>query len=339
MGWCVAVLVDRNGKYMDYMGESDLMDLSIIHNLELPKDRKYSLSLDQSSSCTGFYLTDTKTSFHLVGHIERRNQDKNKFFASLMYFVMRMIRDAELELFVTEKVNFARQTYALPVLAQLKGYINHWYIDIPELGALAPENRDDIAPPTWKKHFYDKSKKKGTFNNKREMAKSIMEVFPELQPYFNRVPQSSDYDGFDAVGILHGYRKEYRLGDRVNQIGGSQEYQGNIMVYYRLATMEDISDRDKLMEGFELQLEQGITKNLKMNPEKSWYENVKMAATKYDFVLTVIEDPHVDLSLRWMLDLDQDDRTFLAYILKKTKISKGQLNLLSSLYKSEEVSW
>ena len=149
-------------------------------DIELPKDRVYMMSIDQSSKETGIYLTDLDCSFHLIGSVERKLQDKYRYYENIKLFLKRLVKDRKIGLFVMEDLPPVHRGWALPVLAEFKGIINSWRNsgEIPEFSAIPDDKWQKIMPSTWKSQVIDKSKGKNRFNVKREIALDLVDKFP-----------------------------------------------------------------------------------------------------------------------------------------------------------------
>lgn len=309
-------------------------------DVQLPDDRIYLMSIDQSSKETGIYLTDLDVSFHFIGTVERRLQDKYRYYEEIRLFLKRLLRGKTLGLFVREDLPPVNRGRALPVLGELVGILNSWRSsgDIPEFTNLPDDKWEKIMPSTWKSKIIDKSKGKGRFNKKREIASDLVDKFPELVDYFNSVKPSSDYDGFDACGILHGYIATH-YSDTGAKIAGTKDFQGDIMVYCRSVSKEELSDRESLLEWFFPQEYDYGHKWLEMNTEASYYDNIRRAASKHPFVLTIVNDLLTSIALRWQHGIGMDSNPLLLYIVRKNIMKKSQLDKLEEVFHYEKVTW
>ena len=63
------------------MQVSDITDL-----LKLPKQLQYEIGIDQSTSCTGIYIQDTKNLVNILLELEYANKDKKDYFADIFYY-------------------------------------------------------------------------------------------------------------------------------------------------------------------------------------------------------------------------------------------------------------
>lgn len=332
------MMVRRDGQpATPFYGEASSMDI------RLPAGRRYLIGMDQSSKSTGIYVTDQDISFHFIGTIERNATNKYKFYDDLKFFVRRLIHERDIDAFVTERLLPANRGYSLPTLAELKGYINGWKVDIPELAMMSAERFSEMHPSTWKSVMMDKSKGKGRSNKKREIALDICDKFPELREYLNIVRPSSDHDGFDACGIIHGFRATRNLDgndpDAVEKIAGIKDYTGDIMVYYRSLSFADATNPDILLEGFEYQAETYGRRFLSTDADENWYSNVKKAASTRAFTMTAVESPIHRAMLRWLFNMGEGDTPWIAYIVRKNVMLASQREMLAKYYHNEQITF
>ena len=66
------------------MQVSDITDL-----LKLPKQLQYEIGIDQSTSCTGIYIQDTKNLVNILLELEYANKDKKDYFADIFYLFLK----------------------------------------------------------------------------------------------------------------------------------------------------------------------------------------------------------------------------------------------------------
>ena len=312
--------------------------------LHLPNDRAYYVGMDASSKEIGIYVTDKNFSFHFIGTVIRRGEDKHIFYEETRLFLKRLfLNKPEIALFVTEDVPPYNRGWALPVLAELKGFINSWRSsgDIPSLAEIPDRCWVKIMPSSWKSAVWDKSKGKGRFNKKVEIAKDLCDKFPELWYYFHRVRASSDYDGFDACGIVHGYLATHFSEDGKEKIAGTKDFYGHVRIFCRSFSVEELKENPSVvLEGFEIQQDMYPVEYMVMDTEKSFYANVRMAASKYPFCITTVDDVYNAIMLRWMFGIPLDGNQLALYILRDNIITEAQLRYLMQKFPyTEKVTW
>lgn len=312
--------------------------------LDLPSDRKYHLSIDQSSSCTGIYITDEAFSFHFICDIKRGSESKDMFYRYLQAFLRRLLKDCKVTMVVYEDLPPMKYRGSGNVLRELRGHLNAWFSNDPQFSELQEDDRKTILPQQWKSKIIDKSKGTGRFNDKREIASDIVDRFPELKFYFDRC-LVKDYDGFDACGIYHGYKllhytgvqSQGREGGQRELIAGSKSYYGSVIVFYRTLSPEEYSDKRTLIGPFIAEFRNRQFKTLAWNSENSALDNYRIAASLSPYSVTVIEDLHTNLALRWQFDLGFNDKKIFSYIIRKKELSKSHLAYLKEHLPYEEL--
>lgn len=332
------MVIGRDGNYQRYVGNLENIELS------LPKGVVLRVSMDQSTKSTGIYITDQDINFHVIGDLTPGASERASFYRDMQIFVGNMLKGCEIDLFVTEQVPYIKGSSSSPYLQQLKGFINTWRAIMPSLAAMHSERFAEIHPGTWKKHVVNKKKGKGRHKVKKQIAEDILDIYPELLPYFRTINSSSDYDGFDAVGIMYGYLKDRDIGgsDQVNlveKVGGSKDYSGNIKVFYKLLTYDEIKEVTPMMVGFDGFMEMYGDNFVKTDPNISWYDNVKKCATARKFTMCMVEEDKHRTMLQWLLNFKETKKYLIAFILRKNVIDSVSDETLTRNFMHEEVSW
>jgi hypothetical protein len=326
-------VVPRNGKSPTFFRDYDYN-----LNLVFPTDRTYMIGIDQSSKNTGIYMTDTDVSFHFICDFTRTESDNYRFYEQLRLFVKRIVKGAKVGLFVTENLPPMKYRNSGNVLRELKGVLKTWRVheSMPEISEMPDDRFTTIYPQTWKSKIVDKSKGKNRHLDKRLVAEDICDKFPELREYLHRVP-NNEYDSYDATGILHGYLLANHTTDGYQQIAGSKDYTGDIMVFYRLVPKDQLGNPEVTMANFEVQQINEKSKTMALNKDVSMFNNFKMAASKHSFVMTIIDDLLQSMSVRWQFDLGMNNDALVCYILRKSTMSKKQIDFLRSTMPYEEI--
>jgi hypothetical protein len=295
------------------------------------------MSLDQSTSCTGIYITDKGNTFQLVGHLERRLLDKESYKETLKNVTLCLLQGYVLDLFVIEDVlNFDRGNSARKILKDLKRSVTKWSKE--DLDVLDPEHMlRSIAAPIWKKHIIDKSKGKKRFNSKSAIAEDICTIFPHLERFFRYYPSSSGYDGFDAIGILEGFLEEFKYDEGINLIGGSSTYTGSIDLFFKL--LEEYEIETELMKGFEYVSTKTKMHPLIINEEYSWYQNISKAISTYKFCFLQVTGSKFDIPLRIQFGMPLDEGVLVCFALRSNILKDLDYEILESISVREKVTW
>lgn len=99
------------------MQVSDITDL-----LKLPKQLQYEIGIDQSTSCTGIYIQDTKNLVNILLELEYANKDKKDYFADIFYLIGSLVKGKTVNLIVCERpVPKDVGSYTYRVLTELFG--------------------------------------------------------------------------------------------------------------------------------------------------------------------------------------------------------------------------
>jgi hypothetical protein len=313
--------------------------------LQLPDGHIYHLALDQSTTCTGICITDSKFTFQFLCNFFRYGDSKEDYLRALKYFISTLISNQILMTFITEKVPPVKYSNSYGTLRELKGVITSWKGDIDELRALKNECFGDILPQVWKSKIVNKSKGKNRHKEKKLIADDICDIFPELRNFFN-TQSAKDYDAFDACGILHGYMRTHHTEDHLSskaptnmakQIGAEKTFTGHVMVFYKTLEVDDLSNPEIVMRDFEFVEAKVGLEVMALSSNHSLYNNYLMAVAKNDFVITYVEDMLDSLALRWQFDLGLNKKRIVCFILKKRILPDKLLKSLKEFYPYEEI--
>lgn len=333
------LLIRRKDKRLLGKIEADLSQLEP----KLPANRIYRIGIDQSTSNTGFYLTDQDCTFHFIGDMSPNGSERHRFYADMRSFISRLLDGRAVDLCAIEKPIPYGSGKRNKVLMELKKEINTWKGLIPAFRGLSADRYVDVDIGTWKKHMVNPKKGKGRTRSKSLMAEDMVEKFPELAPLLSFYSPSTDYDAFDAFGILQGHLVERNIGgsedNYVEKIGGSKDFRGDIQVYYKLLSMEEISNVPYFLEGFEEVCEVFGTQFYASDQEISWYDNVKKAATAREFTMTAVESFKHRVMLQWLLGFPRTDKHLMAFIIRKNALPSVLEKDLSQKYLNELVTW
>lgn len=71
--------------------------------IKLPTKLQYEIGIDQSTSCTGIYIQDTKNIVNILLELEFANKDKKDYFADIFNLISRLVKGQTVNLIVCEK--------------------------------------------------------------------------------------------------------------------------------------------------------------------------------------------------------------------------------------------
>lgn len=244
------------------------------------------------------------------------------FYKELKEFLVRLVANKKVRMLVYEKPvpNRKFQT-AQRMLYELKGRLEEWIYDIPELEAASII--DSVFPQTWKSLVMDKSKGKNRSNDKLEIARDLIDLYPALREYGMSYPYT-DYDGFDSLGILTGFKRYAFNKAGMEQIHGTIEKKHIAAVFYYAAD-KDKSFTDVRTEAF------GIyhvfeclwpMKFLAYNLGYKLTQNIRMASSGQVPVMTMLP-PTEHQYLKWSFNMDVENKNVFAFIFRKSYLSKN----------------
>lgn len=308
-------------------------DYSYNVNITLPSDREYLIGFDQSTTCTGIYICDTKMELHILFDFMKTEKDNKDFFKELKFFIRKIVKGGKFVLVLSEKPVPSKYKTAGNMLRELKGKLGEWVADTEEL-CMAKE--DDIFPQSWKSEVVDKSKGKGRFNDKYEVAKDVVSLVPCIEAYLYRCP-SKDYDSFEACGLVHGYLKSRISESGMRKIAGTVENSHHTVVFYKYLTKEEIQDKKILWDGFDFPLSKCNETYLEYNEDYSFYQNIKMASSTNEFVMTMLTKPLDVLSVMWNFMIKPASGKYMVmFIMRKKLITQAQLKYTKGRVKCYE---
>lgn len=291
--------------------------------INLDPNMVWDIGIDQSTSCTGVTIMNVDETMAGTFDIHRdRSLEDYVFYRELKQFLTRLVANKKVRILVFEKpVPNQRFRNAQRVLYELKGRLEEWVYDIPELESAAIF--DSIFPHSWKPLVMDKSKGPNRSNNKLEIARDLIDKFPALREYGLSYPYT-DYDGFDSLGILTGFKKYAFNAVGMEQIHGTIEKRHIAAVFYYAAD-KDKNFKEVFEEAFSYYHEFASLWEMKFlayNLRYNLTQNIRMASSGRVPVMTMLP-PKDHLYVKCNFDMDVDDKNVFAFIFKKSSLSKN----------------
>lgn len=291
--------------------------------INLDKNDVWDIGIDQSTSCTGITVMNVNET---IGGIFDLHRDKaledRVFYHELKQFLQRLVENKKVRILVYEKpIPKPQFKNAQRVLYELKGRLEEWIYDIPELGEA--NVIDSVFPATWKSLVMDKSKGKNRSNNKLEIARDLIDIYPALREYGLAYPYT-DYDGFDSLGILTGFKRYAYNKVGMEQIHGTMEKRHVAAVFYYAAD-KDMNFTDVFKQAF------GIyntfpslweMKFLAYNLNYNLTQNIRMASSGNVPVMTMLPET-THQYVKWEFNIDTEGKNLFAFIFKKSYLSKN----------------
>lgn len=280
----------------------------------------WNLGIDQSTSCTGLCLEREDGYFRVLLDVSRDKAIETKiFYKDLFRLLSKFAKGCQFKYVIMEKPA-PKDMYASRVLQEMKGHVEEWVMMIPEFdGAVV----DSLYPQTWKSFMVNKLKGKNRHRDKLAIAEDIAERFPLLLPYYAHYPYT-DYDSFDACGILNGYKQYAFNSVGEPQIHGTIEKRHVSLVGYRWVGCNEVGN---FPEALTYLCQCHRPEVLAFNERYNLHENIRMASSSNEFTITLIPKQFLE-PFMWKYNIDIDEeKSMIMYILQKGKFSNSELEL------------
>lgn len=322
------VFIKSNNKKLEIPNLTDAQLRSL--NFCFPKDRQYSMGIDQSTTCTGIYIEDVTEDFSAILEIPRdKVMSKTQYFSELTKFLNYMFKDRELTTVVYERpIPNMKQSVAYKTLTELAGKLEQWLYDNP---AMTKVKTMSLYPQSWKSKVMDKSKGSGRTSNKMAIAEDICDAKPHLKEFF-RLTQAKDLDAYDACGILMGYKKLCFV-DGWPCIFGYLEKRHVTEVFYRYVSESEFQENMKeTMYGVFNGAAFIFKPKFKVyNDDYDLNRNYRMASSNDNFVVTYLPKSAVQ-RLQWKFDFNAEPgNMMLAYIVRKNAYKPNEIKFLEAI--------
>lgn len=255
-------------------------------------NERFYLSLDQSTTCTGISIRNTRETVLCQMDFLRLNTPKELFIEQLYKLVSNLVRGLRLSLIVIEKPLPIRHSRSASVLNSLAREIKSWQTKIDEFYGVP---FDSIFPQQWKEKVLDKKKGKHRYNIKSEIAKDVCDIFPMLNRYRQKC-LATDFDSFDATGIMSGYLRQHFSSDGSKINFGSAVYNSKMHVFVKYLPSNEVDNVNALFEGLPRKCP---IETVLYNEEHSLYDNLRMICSQYEIGSFVVNDPLLFINLLW----------------------------------------
>ena len=326
MNTVTGIIVDRQIHKYKIVRKTDMKTF----NMNLGSGRTWKLGIDPASHFTGLALIDSETRYVVLLDCAR---DKclmpDDFYQELFLLIKRLVKNQKIERVVNEKP-FVKNGYsrASEILLKLRGKIEDWVKTIPELVA---GEFVQINVNVWKSRVIDKSKGSNRFNQKGAVAEDLIDLIPELGNYYN-LGIGGDLDSFDALGAILGYQKYAYTPEGYKKICGEKEKSHYSLVGYKWID-GNAMDQDFLAGwlGEAFSLVKPVL--LEYNTEYSFIENVMMASTNNDAVITML--PQAELQqFQWKFNIDitEKNKVMIALILRTGHYPKSVIDYITNRF-------
>lgn len=318
----------KNGKY-SIVQKMPVKDFK----LKLNANAAWRIGIDPASRYTGLAIMDVEKNFVILLDVKRDTiANKEEYYNDLYYLIKRLVTGITFDRVVSEKPFTGGFSRASDVLIALMGKIEEWVASIPELAA---SDFQLINPNVWKSRVIDKSKGKGRFNMKGAIAEDLCDAFPVLRPYFE-LGIGGDFDSFDALGILLGYDLYAYTDDGRKRISGTKEKTHKSFVGYQWVNSDEIGP-DFAQKTLGLMAQYLKPEILEYNEDYSFAENVMMATTNNDAVISIVPDKLLQ-QFQWKFGIDVSDksRCLIMFAFRCGHFSLSEMDYLRSQFDMQE---
>lgn len=302
------------------VSQSPLNKLSIRLNTNCTWD----IGIDQSTRCTGICVQSTDGRFQILFDAHRDGAMLGKdFYKDLFNFLKRLVCGQNVRLVVLERPA-PKAMYASRVLEELKGHVEEWLNQIPEL---EDAKSDALFPQTWKSYVVDKSKGKNRANDKWAISADLCDRFPLLSDYREHYPYT-DYDSFDACGILNGYLSYAYTQSGDEKIHGIKEKRHVSLVGYKWVNKAAVQD---VLGDFDQYFLNKI-KILVYNRNFNLHDNIRMASSNYKASMTVLPRGELDQFMwKYGIDPEDEDSIMAMFVFRKGQFGSADLRTIEAI--------
>lgn len=277
----------------DYMAIGKSINKALRQNFN-DSDR-FEIGIDQSTTCTGICITDSANTCYSLVDFRRLDTDKELYKAQLKKLVSEIVKDLRISLIVIEQPLNKRYSKATPVLRDLFKYIKGWKYEIDEL---YDAKLDYILPQQWKAKVLDKTKGTGRSAVKSEIAQDVCDKVPVLNRY-RKVCPATDYDSFDATGILIGYKLQKYTNDGKAINFGSAVYNYKMHVFVKYLPKELLNNKQAIIDYLPINKDIEDFPILEYCNDHSFYDNIKMCCANHDCSALIIRSVPLTVNLLW----------------------------------------
>lgn len=260
----------------------EVTDITDVH-IKLDKSKIYDLSFDQSSTCTGIFIKDTKNTEAFIIEVKRTaNMSADDYIFELEMFVNKITQGCTILHLIYERPIKTETFRSSQVAFQLEGIIRQW---IRRYDQFKTAFLDNIEPTSWKASIVDKERFSSNYTSKEASKESIIELFPWTGFYGYSL--NKDNDGYESIGIMFGwYLCSFDAFGRPYVRG--EEFKGNIGCV--VLPEVDVIELSKMMTDNNIE-----NKWFVYNPKFSVFQNILKSADKYQVSLIQIEDLYTAL--------------------------------------------
>lgn len=297
------------------------------------KVESWELGIDPATHYSGLAIRSKNKDFVILLDCERDNRSvPEKYYEDMFYLLKRLFKGHRVHRVILEKPFNSRYVHTTQVLLALRGKVEEWIRDIPELSEAETAR---IYPNTWKSRVVNKKKGNGRYNQKGSVAEDLCDIYPGLREYM-QTRTSGDYDSFDALGILVGYEMYAYTSDGEKKICGDKGAQHVSYVGYKWVAEDNITGDfvpDTLGPVYQLVKPEFLD----YNTDYTFNDNVNMATANYDAVVTIVPESQLQ-QFQWKfgIDISEKNHALLMFIFRKGHYSISTFKAIQSRFEMDE---
>lgn len=296
---------------------------SIMHKI-IDDKSQLEISFDQSTTCTGICIMDTKEKIKIHLDYMRLDTLADIYIEKIDTLVDLLTKGFKCSAVIMEKPLFIKST-STKILQHLGKIIRH----LPErIESMYGLKTIEILPNVWKSYVRNKSKGKYRSNVKKYIALDICDILPYLNYYLD-VCTAVDYDSFDATGILLCYRMKHKIvnGEQVNS--GSVNYDKPICVVAQYLDKESAYNNDVINSLLPFKEH---PKRLQYNPSYTLNDNCKMCCSENKIGCFIIDDEEVKLNFAYLINrFCNEDEALVVLSIRENYLNESDLMYIRSV--------
>ncbi|VYU47591.1 hypothetical protein [Clostridium paraputrificum] len=293
-----------------------------VNTFSLGSNVLYDIGIDQSHSCTGICIQPVDGDDILILELDNKTLSLEHYRRTLKTILTKTLSKINIRYcvleeplpFISGNQNKALVTLKNDLISLFRdsGYFNIKHFDL-------------IKPQSWRKGLITKDNPYGP-KTKLATVHEIQKLYPVTKKFVPCYTHESGYDGFDACGIIIGYKQRHAVNNdsSITKILGPRNTTKQGCAIYCYCDANDQTELQELIRAIN-----SYTPNLGSpvvkiyNDEDILYGNQKMSLVD-DFTITAVTTPVdiVSVALKYKFTMEDGKQLFMIVLpLKKLKVS------------------
>lgn len=293
-----------------------------VNTFSLGSNVLYDIGIDQSHSCTGVCIQPVEGDDILILELDNKALSLEHYRRTLKTILTKTLSKINIRYcvleeplpFISGNQNKALVTLKNDLISLFRdsGYFNIKHFDL-------------IKPQSWRKGLITKDNPYGP-KTKLATVHEIQKLYPVTKKFVPCYTHESGYDGFDACGIIIGYKQRHAVNNdsSITKILGPRNTTKQGCAIYCYCDANDQTELQELIRAIN-----SYTPNLGSpvvkiyNDEDILYGNQKMSLVD-DFTITAVTTPVdiVSVALKYKFTMEDGKQLFMIVLpLKKLKVS------------------